>query len=213
MNPFLLIKKIRRTVRDYGFFIALEKIGSTILKPLYFRRAYCIYRADIFQMDSASVPSNGFRFRFIDPAEDEIIKQIEDMEEWLQGCVKQKLLRHSRCMAALDGNRVAGFNLVSFSAIDIPLVHYRRPLRGHECFSEQITVGLTYRKRGLGSAIRRKVFFELKEMGIKYLYGGTNISNIANLKLSRKVGLREIAIADYRRLLTSERLQIRRFPR
>ena len=53
------------------------------------------------------------------------------------------------CVVALDGEKVAGFNLVSFNEVYIPLLELKKKFRKDQAWSEQITVSKDYRKQGL----------------------------------------------------------------
>ncbi|MBL4575424.1 MAG: GNAT family N-acetyltransferase, partial [Opitutaceae bacterium] len=139
--------------------------------------------------------------RTIDLTEKNLIAQILSMEGWLKGRLENLLREDGRCFVALDGDTVAGFNLVSFRKIDIPRVHFIQKLEGKEAFSEQITVHRDYRGRGLATRLRYKVYQDLLTQGINTLYGSTEITNTANLALSQKVGLKDIANIHYRKFL------------
>ncbi len=146
----------------------------------------------------------------IDKSDTGIIRQIEDMEEWLKDKVASMIEAGGLCLVALDGERVAGFNLVSLGEGCIPLIGLRRDLRENEVWSDQITVSKNYRGKGLGSALRYRVFKELKEKGFRKVYGGTQISNLANLNLARKVGFKEIADVQYIKILNKKWVRYKR---
>ena len=93
------------------------------------------------------------------------------MEEWLKGKVASRLEAVGLCLVALDGERVAGFNLVSLGEGRIPLIGLRRDLRENEVWSDQITVSKNYRDKGLGSTLRYRIFKELKKRGVRRIYG------------------------------------------
>jgi hypothetical protein len=76
------------------------------------------------------------------------------MEEWLEGRLASKLAKGSLCLVAMDGNIVAGFNLVGFGEVHMPLVNGKRIFRNGSAWSEQITVNTKYRGKGLGSELR-----------------------------------------------------------
>lgn len=195
------IKRLYRNFQDYGLAVTLRKTGSAVLEPILTFRRYRIYRIRLDRFIPGELDPGGFELRLLNPGEDELIGQIEAMEEWLQGKVSGKLREGTICLAALENNRVAGFNLVSFGKVRMPLVKMTRQFRENEAWSEQITVGRDYRGRGLASILRLTIFLILKDRGIKRFYGGTLPVNIANRRLSRKVGFREIGDIHYRCIL------------
>lgn len=195
------IKKLYRNFRDYGFVVTLRKTCSAFLEPVMTFRRYRIYRIRLDRFIPGELDTGGFELRLLNPDEDELIVQIEAMEEWLQGEVRGKLREGSICLVALENDRVAGFNLVSFGKVRMPLVKMTREFRENESWSEQITVGRDYRGRGLASILRLTIFRILKDRGIKRFYGGTLPVNTANRRLSRKVGFREIGDIHYRCIL------------
>jgi RimJ/RimL family protein N-acetyltransferase len=194
-------KKLRRNYQDYGLGVTLGKTVQGLLAIVYESRTYRIYRIrlDRFTPDPEDICD--LELRLLDPAQDDLIDQVEQMEEWLLGKVRHELRTGSICLVALDDGKVAGFNLVSFGKVTMPLVKMTRVFRDNEAWSEQITVGRDYRGRGLAAILRLNVFRILKERGIKRFYGGTLPLNIANRKLSKKVGFQEIADINYRRFL------------
>jgi RimJ/RimL family protein N-acetyltransferase len=215
MNIFCLHNiptKLRRNIRDYGFFISFKKILGGMLSPIFETRTYFIYVADLQKTVSDQQPANrDVRFRFVGPGEEKIIEQIEDMEDWLRGKVAAKLRKGQRCLVALHGNdTVAGFNLIGFTNFTIPGIALEKPLRAFECFSEQITIHPDFRKKGLGTDLRHAVFREMKTMGYRRLYGGTHVYNVPNKALTRKVGFRIFARVRYRNLCGVRRLFISR---
>jgi RimJ/RimL family protein N-acetyltransferase len=92
----------------------------------------------------------------------------------------------------------------------MPIVGVTRTFRSHEAWSEQITVHSDYRGLGLATVLRRQAFQELGSRGIRKFYGGTVPYNIANRKLSKKVGFREIADIRYRKVLGSRNWSVKR---
>lgn len=193
-----LTKKFKRNIRDYGPLITLYKMFRFLICFIYGSTVYRIYMIDLRKFAPRPNTSNEFKFKSIDESDTDFIRQIEAMEEWLQGTVTSKLAGGSLCLVALDKTNVAGFNLASFGEVYMPLVRTKRVFRKGEGWSEQITVHTDYRRKGLGSDLRYQMFAELKRRGYRKLYGGTLSNNYANLKLSRKVGLNEIADIKYK---------------
>ncbi|GMT46717.1 MAG: hypothetical protein IEMM0007_0283 [bacterium] len=210
MTPGIIKKKVLRNLNDYSFSITLRKIISYLIQPVYENRTYRIYRFDLENFQEIPSGESVFAFKIIDKSDTGIIRQIEDMEEWLKGKVASRLEAVGLCLVALDGERVAGFNLVSLGEGRIPLIGLRRDLRENEVWSDQITVSKNYRGKGLGSTLRYRIFKELKKRGVRRIYGGTQISNLASLNLARKVGFKEIADVQYLKILNKKRLRFKR---
>ncbi len=208
--PGIIIRKLLRNLNDYGFSITLGKIIFYLIQPVYENRTYRIYRFELERLRDIPSKESLFVFKMIDKSDAGIIMQVEDMEEWLKGKVASMLENRGLCLVALDGERVAGFNLVSLGEGCIPLIGLRRTLRENEAWSDQITVNKNYRGKGLGSALRYGIFKELKKRGIRKVYGGTQISNLASLNLARKAGFREIADIQYIKILNKRSLRYKR---
>ena len=213
MGAVVLTKKVRRNLFDYGFRRTVVKCLTAMLKPVFCVRTYRLYRADLAHMEIAPAAASSFAIRFIRPDEEDCIRQIVAIEEWLSGIVQSTLASGGKCLVALDGKRVAGFNLVSFERIHLPVVHYRRPLGPNQAFSEQISVSRDYRGKGLAATLRFEIFRALKAEGKTRIYGGTDPRNDANLALCRKVGLKEIADLRYVRVLWMDGTSVRRLRR
>jgi ribosomal protein S18 acetylase RimI-like enzyme len=211
MLPFL--RKIQRNLHDYGIRQTVAKVCLGISSPLFHSRTYRLYRADLRSLRMPPRKDLSLTFRFLTDKDKDCLRQILQMEEWLHGRLEEILQQGGLCLVAMDGSTVAGFNLVAFDAIHIPVVHYARRLRGRQAFSIQITVHRAYRGRGLGSSLRQEILRALQEQGVRYFYGGTDIHNEANLALSRKVGLKEIADVCYRKILWRERTIVQRVSR
>ncbi|GAB4367449.1 MAG: hypothetical protein Kow00128_11920 [Deltaproteobacteria bacterium] len=143
---------------------------------------------------------SGFMYRFIGPEDVGWIRQIEAMEEWLEGQVANILEKGGLCLIATKGGDLAGFNLADIGEVYMPLVNIRRVFREEEAWSVQISVDKKFRRMGLGSELRHRMFGELKRNGFRKFYGGTLSSNEANLRLTRSVGFQEIVDINYFRL-------------
>jgi len=197
MDAGIVKKKFMRNLKDYGLLVALNKSLTYVVRVFYEHKTYRIYMIDLENFQYNPSPKSGFVFRIISKDDTAVIQQIEDMEEWLQGKLSLKLENHGLCFVALDEENVAGFNLVAFGRVFIPLINMERILEDNEAWSEQITVHRDYRRRGLATELRYRVFNELKRRGIKRFYGGTLISNIPSLRLARKVGFRYLVDVRY----------------
>ncbi|NOY85760.1 MAG: GNAT family N-acetyltransferase [Deltaproteobacteria bacterium] len=199
MNIVQTIRKTTRNYRDHGLGITVSKASRRLISFAYERRIYRIYRIHLDNHPVMQHDDKGFTFRLVQPEEHELVKQIEAMEEWIEGKVAEKLQSGSICLIAKKDDRMAGFNLVSFGSVFMPVVQMKRTFRPSEAWSEQITVSRNFRGKGLATLLRYHIFDELKNRGIKRFYGGTLLSNTPNRKLSRKVGFNGIADICYKK--------------
>ena len=204
------LKKIRRNLRDYGVPVTLAKGVAYLFRLLYEHRAYRVYK---IELDGRHIPQSAagpLLFRLLGEKEKEIIGQIEEMEEWLDDKLAEKLKARSFCMVVLDGERVAGFNLVTMDEVHIPLINVRKVLRPGSAWSEQITIQKDYRNRGLATELRHRVYAELEKRGIGKFYGGSLACNTASLKLAQKAGFTFLADVTYCRIFSCRRWEYRR---
>lgn len=195
------IEKIRRNYSDYGLSVTIKKVFKELLHPIYLSRKYRIYVADLKKVDIPPIHHGTYTFRKLRPDETVIIKTIEAMEEWLRNQVAERIRNGAVCIIALDGEQLAGFNLISFDDIYIPLINRRKTMGKHEAWSDQITVSKQYRGKGLGKTIRYAAMNRLREMNIKMFYGGTLSDNHPSLGLARSVGFQEILEVKYCKIL------------
>jgi GNAT superfamily N-acetyltransferase len=206
-----LSHKVQRNLEDYGWQIAVKKSVAYILRAFYFQQTYRLYRIDL---DEAKLPQDSnphnFTFKILTVQNVGMIADVENVAEWLQGQLKQKIAAGQLCMVALDGDKVAGFNLINFRQATLILVNLQRKLRRGVAWSEHIAVKREFRRTGLGSQLRYRIFEELRKRGFRRLYGGTLCSNTASLKLTRSVGFKEIGDIHYRKLFSFERWRYKR---
>lgn len=174
---------------------------------IYKRKDYLIYKKDLVSYIPNSKTNPAFEYRFYDHhnIDDKIVKQVLDMEEWLIDKMESIIKHGGLCVVALDGEKVAGFNLVSFNLVNIPLVELDKKFRADQAWSEQITVSKDYRNQGLGSILRYKMFNELKKRGYRSLYGGTMWDNWSNIELSKKVGFQIFVKIKFKRLFNRKK--------
>lgn len=186
-------KSLVRNFHDYGLTTTLTKLGSYLVKPIYENRTYRVYCIQLDRHNPAVIGDNTqFSFKLVRPEDHEIIEKVELLAEWFKGVIENKLRSKHVLLVAMDGDIVAGFNLVAIGKAEIPLLQWAKDLPADEAWSEQITVDKAYRRQGLGNAIRHHIFRELQNIGIKRLCGGALISNQASLKLSRRAGFTEV---------------------
>lgn len=195
-------RKFERNLQDYGAKIALRKSFAYFFRYLFEHAAYRLYKIDL-QKEQTETPSSldGVEFVFITECDQEAIRQIEESSEWLRGTMKERLTSGAICLAALENNQVAGFNLISFGKVFMPLVKISRTFRQDEAWSEQIASIKSFRKKGLASQVRFRVFEELRRRKIRTFYGGALTDNVASLKLARRVGFHEFVEIRYTRVL------------
>jgi len=201
-----VFRKVRRNWQDYGWNITARKTFAYLVRAVYFRQVYRIYR---IKVADAVPPSEsnvyGFKFKMLTPRDADAIAQIEAIAEWLRGCLQPAIAAGQPCLAAMDGDRVAGFNLIRMDRATLVLVNLTRKLRPGCAWSEHIAVRKEYRRSGLGAQLRLRIFQELKRRGVRCLYGGTLVTNTASLSLARSVGFQEIADVRYRKFLSLEK--------
>ncbi len=206
-----LARKIRRNFQDYGLRITIDKTFAYLLRSIYFRQIYRIYRIDLeTTAPRASVSNYNFSFEILTARNVDMISQIENIAEWLRGRLTEAILEGQLCLVALDGKQVAGFNLINFDRATLVLVNMEKELRKGTAWSEHIAVKKEFRKTGLGSELRFRIFEELKERGIRRLYGGTLRSNIASLSLARSVGFKEIGDVHYSKFFSFQKWRYKR---
>ena len=187
--------------------MTLKKGALYLLGSIYENRVYRIYRINIAQYHQPQdLNGNHVTFKCLDKNDDDAIKQIVDMEEWLEDQITPNLAAgNTLCVAALHGKIVVGFNLLAFEKVYVPLINRTITLRNGTAWSEQITILRAYRKQGLGTALRHHVFEELKKRGIKKLYGATLVHNKASLKLASKTGFKFLADIHYIKLFGAKK--------
>ncbi len=197
MGPAVLVKKLERNVNDYGTLATAGKVFRYLLRPFFEHTTYRVYAIDLTGLAVPKVERDDVAFRIVGPEDTVIIEQITGMEEWLAGTLKTKLLQNGLCIAAMAGQKVAGFNLIAFGKVYLPLVKLHKRLQPGEAWSEQITVAKDYRNKKLASDIRYFTFQQLQERGIANSMVRRLISNTASLHLAQRVGFRYIEDIHY----------------
>jgi len=201
-----LAHKVHRNLQDYGWHITAKKTLAYLFRSVYFRQVYRIYRINLDATKPPVDPNHhNFRFKILTAQDVEMIDQVENIAEWLRGRLTNALEAGQLCLVALDGDEVAGFNLINFDHATLVLVNLKKKLRRGLAWSEHIAVKKEFRKSGLGSQLRFRIFQELKRRGIRRLYGGTLRSNSASLNVARSVGFKEIGDIHYRKIFSFEK--------
>lgn len=206
-----LAHKVLRNLQDYGWRITVHKTLAYLVRSIYFTQVYRIYRIKLDATQSAEDLNNhNFTFKVLTPQNVDMIAQIENIAEWLRGQLAEAIAAGQMCLVALDGDEVAGFNLINFEHATLVLVNLKKKLRRDFAWSEHIAVKKKFRRTGLGSQLRHRIFQELTKRGIRRLYGGTLRSNTASLALTRSVGFKEIGDVYYRKILSFEKWRYKR---
>jgi len=201
-----LAHKVQRNLQDYGWHATAQKTLAYLFRSVYFRQVYRIYRINLDATKPPVDPNHpNFRFKILTAQDLEMIAQVENIAEWLRGRLTNALAAGQLCLVALDGDEVAGFNLINFDHATLVLVNLKKKLRRGYAWSEHIAVKKEFRKSGLGSQLRFRIFQELKRRGIRRLFGGTLRSNTASLNLARSVGFKEIGDIHYRKFFSIEK--------
>jgi len=103
-----LSHKVQRNLEDYGWQVAVKKSVAYLLRAVYFRQVYRLYRIDL---DEARLPQDSnphnFTFKILTVQNVGMIADVENVAEWLRGQLKQKIAAGQLCMVALDGNKIA----------------------------------------------------------------------------------------------------------
>lgn len=200
-----LWRKLKRNLRDRGTKPTLTKSLLFLAKPLFVSNIYRIYgiRTESI-LESKSVGSH-WRFHLLHEREESLIRQVEDMAEWIEGRLSSKLRRGSLCLVAAEGDRVAAFNLVSVGNIWIPLINLSFQLTEDQAWSEQIYTNHNFRRKGVATELRRLILVELKSRGIHWLLGGALKDNIPSLQLARKTGFTELGDVYYTQFFSRPR--------
>ena len=206
-----LAHKVRRNLEDYGWGITIQKSLAYLVRSVYFRQVYRIYRINLGATKPIEDSGNrNFTFKILTAQDASLIAQVENIAEWLHRQLQGKIAAGQLCLVALDGENVAGFNLIDFEQATIVLVNLQKKLRHGFAWSEHVAVKKEFRRTGLASQLRYRIFEELKRRGIRRLYGGTLRSNTASLRLTRSVGFKEIGDIHYRKFFSIENWQYKR---
>jgi GNAT superfamily N-acetyltransferase len=178
---------------------------------VFLQLVYRIYRIDLAGPVPVQEPGGSdLTFRLLTADDRDIIRKIEADHEWFRGQLADKIRAGGLCLVALDGSKLAGFNLIGFGRVYIPLLNMHRVFHKKDAWSEHIAVDKDLRQKGCGAQLRYRIFEELRKRGYRRLYGGTLASNTASLRLASKVGFRQTVDIHYVRILGRERWQYRR---
>lgn len=201
LKPEVWLRKVQRNWQDHGLGAVIRKGLAYLLRPLYEHRVYRLYK--IVLLSSTAAPSDiaGVSFRVLSPEDATAIAQVEKNSEWLRGTVQSRLRSGALCIAAFENSKLAGFNLVSFGDVYMPLIKLRKRLRRNQAWSEQIAVMPEFRKKGLAANLRYRIFRELRGRGFQKFYGGALVDNLPSLNLAQRVGFEQFVDVRYIRIL------------
>ena len=104
----VLLKKFKRNLSDYGFFIAVKKMITYPFEKIYRRKNYLIYKKDLRKYVPNEKTNPSFEYKFYDShnLDKKVIAQILSMEEWLNDKMESILKYGGLCATALDGDIV-----------------------------------------------------------------------------------------------------------
>jgi RimJ/RimL family protein N-acetyltransferase len=204
----ILKKKVTRNYRDHGFFVCLKKSIFYLAKSRYEKSNVILFRTDIKSISEKELYQNSFDYKLVESKDTYIIKQIEEMEEWLTGKLTSSLGNKKLCMAALKDEKVIGFYLISIKDIYLPLLHLKVLLKSNEAFGEQITVLKKFRRKGFGTELRFMTYLELKKRGAEKIYSTASVDNYASLKSIEKGGGKRIGQLLYKKSFNSKQLRL-----
>ena len=199
-------KKFARNFRDYGFFICLKKTIFYLARPIYEKTNVVLFKTDIKNIVGKELYQSNLNFKWVESKDTYIIKQIEEMEEWLTGKLESYVGNNKLCLTALKNNEVIGFYLISFSDIYLPLLCLKVLLKDDEAFGEQITVHKKYRRKEIATEMRSVAYMELKKRGIKTIYSAIFPYNVASLKSNKRGGGKRIGQLLYKNIFQSRQL-------
>jgi len=205
-NIIIFKKKFTRNFRDYGLFVCLKKAIFYLAKPIYEKTNVVLFKTDIKNIDEKELYQSNLGYKWVESKDTYIIKQIEEMEEWLTGKLESSIGNKKLCLAALKNNEAIGFYLISVSEIYLPFLCLQVLLKDDEAFGEQVTVQKKYRRQGVSLEIRSVAYMELKKRGIKKIYSTALANNFGSLKSIKRGGGKRIGQLIYQNVFQSKQL-------
>jgi hypothetical protein len=204
--------KIKRNIRDYGFKKTIIKLFFGFLSFIFERKYYRIYKKEVkvFPDEELNLPSNEMYFKEIQSNDFDLIMQIENEAEWLKDELEKLIENGMYCLTIIINDKIIALNMINFGTIYMPLVKYKKTFNRNSSWSEHIAVDRDYRKLGLATILRKKVFNDLSDRGIKWLYGGCLPDNTASLNLARKMKFKEILDICYTKIFIFKYWKLKR---
>lgn len=188
-----LKRKVFRNLSDYGFVSSLKKIITRVFGIFYKRINIIVYRIEIGKNVTGPITNDQFTFSLIDGRSVLHIKMIEKMAEWLEGKIDSDLSTGKKiCMTVFDKERLIGFYLAGFEKIYLPTLSITVILKEDEVWGEEIMIDKEYRRKGLATLLKKRIYKELQNRGIKSVYGHVGLYNKASLKSAGKFQLEKV---------------------
>jgi len=209
-NMKAIIIKFKRNLYNYGILITLKKTFYFVVKPVYKKLTYKIYFIELNQFNHLPIRNNNFVYKFVNKDDIKIIRQIEDMEEWLQNRIMDKLNSNCICLAAIDNNTVVGFLIANLNELSIPWINFKKKLKANVCYGEQIAINKKYRRIGLAASLRLRLFEKLRNGGISKFYVGIPTWNKIIRKSLNKFGFNYLVDLSYTKFFMCEGLRLKR---
>ena len=206
----LLCHKVKRNYEDYGILNTVFKSVFSVIGIIYRRKVFRIYKKDISCINKPVAGSEYYDFKKISSKDENHISFIENIAEWMDGCLRDMIDKGSCCYVFLKNEKIIAFNLVSFGEIYIPLIHYNKKFPRNSAWSEHIWVDKNFRNNDIATNLRINAFSDLSMMGIKWLYGGCLTCNKISLKLAEKLNFRNIMDISYIRIMNFKKWKIKR---
>jgi len=163
-----------------------------------------VYGISVENFDAQGTEPSRFCYRFLSPDDEDLIRQVEAMAEWLVGQLRNRITGGALCLVATEDRQVACFNLVDPRQARMPILNASWPCEADQAWSEQISTHRNWRRQGLATQVRYRMMAELRRRGVKWLMGGTLINNVAALALARRVGFVELGDIRYRSVMGRE---------
>jgi hypothetical protein len=184
--------KARVALRDLGaFHLVRRSLEESLLKHLFFVRQFIIYEKQLTDLDDINLSNPDFEFSFISLANDDILRQIEEQSGLSREMVSEMLKDGSECLVAMDGETLAGYNLVSYGTVNVHYLERHMKLSKSEAWSDQIFTALPYRRSGVAIDLRQIMFHHLGMKGYTKFIGGYLPYNTRPGMLARKLGFIE----------------------
>lgn len=176
-------------------------LEETMFKKLFLFRSFVIYDKDLTKLNNVRLKNPKLKFLFIFEDNSEILDKLEEISGFSRDLIMERLKTGSDCLVAMEGDKVVGFNMVSFGNIYIHYLEQYMNLLESETWNEQISISNQYRYKGVASDLRDVMFEHLKEKGYTRCIGGTLKINVKARMLARRTGFIEREKVTFIRVL------------
>ena len=144
------------------------------------------------QIEFPKLNNPHFEFSFLSSNDNGLAEQIEKLSGISRDLVLEKVRNGGECIIARNSDGLAGFNLISTGdRVHILYLDAFLSLSKSEVWGEQITVLPQYRRSGVATDIRYKLFERLLKRGYTKLIGGDVPFNKKSGLLAKKLGFVE----------------------